>query len=74
LWGFVLPGYYAVLGLTLGLTRTRKAADITIAPYWYESAHIDGNTRFLGSPTPTSFRASASTTYKHCFAQLIGRQ
>ena len=45
LWGFVLPGYYAVLGLTPGLTRTRKATNITIAPplpdpapYWYESA------------------------------------
>ncbi|MDC0160468.1 hypothetical protein OAJ07_03345 [Gemmatimonadales bacterium] len=63
-----MPGYYAVLRLTLGLTRTRKATDITIAPplpdrapYWYESAHIDGNTRFLGSPTPSTPDPTFST-------------
>jgi hypothetical protein len=76
LWGFVLPGYYAVLGLTLGLTRTRKAADITIAPYWYESAHIDGNTRFLSSPTPSTQDPTFSTPpqsllIKQCSARSI---
>jgi hypothetical protein len=32
LWGFVSPGYYAVLVHTLVHTSTRKPTDITIPP------------------------------------------